>query len=231
MKRFVLLLSLLIPSSLLAQPYSSLLVAYPEALQTSVTGPSAFVYAEADLRSRFVGKFREGKAVLAYRRAGDFYAVATPEHGHAGYVLLTALDVPQVSGAATAPPLRTGYRSPAMARAMSLAVPGGGHLYAGAYGTGSALLLGSAASVITGYYLSARTMEGVCPEGEFCYLETDYDAFKKGISVAAAAWAFGIATSGRAAKRNNRRKGFAAQARLVPDVPSRRARLAVRVRW
>ena len=157
MKRLALLLGLLAPLAAAAQPYDSLRAAYPEAIPTSVTGASAFVYAEADLRSRFVGKFQAGKAVLAYRRAGDFYAVATPERGHVGYVLLTALDVPQVPGAAVAPPLRRGYRSPAMARAVSLAAPGAGHVYAGAYRTGSALLLGSTASVMVGYALSART--------------------------------------------------------------------------
>ena len=230
MKLFILLFSFLIPFAALAQPYDSLLVAYPEALQTSITTASGFLYPEADLESTPTGKFGRGKAVLAYRRAGDFYAVATPKRGHVGYILLTALDVPQVPGAATAPPWRAGYRDPVMARITSLIAPGGGHLYAGAYATGTALFLGSAASVGYGYYLSSRTTKGVCPDDGFCRTETDYSALKKGVGVAAGLWAFGVATAGWAARRANRRRGFTAQARLIPTETGQ-VRLAVRAQW
>lgn len=222
----------LLPSLVLAQSYETLRASYPGAIETTVTSPTAFVYSVPDLSADVVGQFKQGRAVLAYNKQGDFYAVATQERGHVGYMLLTDLDVPQEAGAAVASRRSPDFRDPSVARTMGLVLPGGGHMYAGEEAVGLALLAASGAGFIGGYALSQQTRDFACDEEGFrCEQTTDYTWLGIGSAVALVFWGYGVFDAPRAAHRQNQRLGLTAL--LYPTraghTPS--LALAMRLRW
>ncbi len=210
----VVLLLAALPATSRAQSYETLKAANPGAYETTVRSASAFVYSEPVVGARVVGRYAQGREVLAYNKQSDFYAVATKASGHVGYMLLTDLDVPQEAGAAVAPDRPHLYKDPRTARTTSFALPGGGHIYAGETTKGAAILLASAASFITGYALTENSKEFVCDEEIFfdCATETDYSYLVGGSVVALGFWAIGVLDAPRAARRSNVKNGFAAAA-------------------
>ena len=215
---FVLLLALFgLPLAGYAQPYATLKAGYPGAYETTVKSRAAYVYSEPDLEARVVGRYNRDRALLAYNKLGDFYAVATVERGHVGYVLLTDLNVPQDPGAAVAPQRSPLYKDPGTARTTSFALPGGGHLYAGETAKGAALLIASVGSFIGGYALSNDTEAFTCDENFIsCETSTDYSYLAGGAVVGAVFWALGVLDAPRAARRTNERNGLTAALRPVP---------------
>ena len=185
------------------------------ALETTVTAETAFVYEEPGLEAAVVGRLKEGYAVLAYHKEGDFYAVANASRGHMGYMLLTQLDVPQVAGAAVAPTIQHGRKDPAMARSMSYFFPGGGHLYAGDFGRGALLIGAGLGGIVGGYAL--RRDEIVCEEAT-CVREVDNTSLYVGLALAAVAWAYGVLDADNAAERVNARNGLSSHVYLQPEL-------------
>lgn len=209
MKRVLLLSTGLILASLqagLAQSYETLRASYPDAIETTVRSEAAFIYAEPDVSSRYVGRYKQGKELLAYQRVGDFYAVAVPKEGHLGYMLLTDLAVPQEAGAAVAPLRSSRYRDPSAAQTMALIFPGGGHIYSGELVKGSALLGASLIGVVGGLMLSEDTRTFSCDDQLLnCGYSTDYSYLIGGSAVALAVWIYGILDAPRSARRANAR--------------------------
>lgn len=233
MRLFVVAL-LLCPIAAFGQSFEEIARQYPTALRTHVTGAHAYIYQAPSLDSEVVGRLGQGREVLAYRKLGDFYAVALPQEGHAGYVLLTRLDVPQDPGALTAPERPRDYKDPAAARRMSFVLPGGGHLYADERRKGMALLAVSVAGFVGGYALSAQTTEFQCDDHVLqCQEETDYTMLLYGSAVGLASWIYGILDAPQAARRTNREQGIELQAALLPAAPggALRPALGMRLRW
>lgn len=230
----LLLLCVLLPPALVhAQSFEQIRAAYPEGQTTTVTSQSAYVYADPDLSSRVVGRYNQGRELFAYGPVGDFYAVATPGQGHAGYVLLTDLDVPQTEGAAVAPTRSDAFRDPATAQTLSYAIPGGGHLYAGEMATGATLLGGAVAGIGVGYALAERSREVVCSIEDGCITEINRTPLYVGTALAAGAWLYSVLDAKKAARRANARLGVTAQLRpfSMRTPGSAQFGLAMRVTW
>lgn len=237
MHRLLLVLAFCIPASAFAQDslsYADVQRFYPGALETTVTAASAYIYQAPSLKSPLVGRYNQGKPVLAYRREGDFYAVASAEAGAVGYMLLTVLDVPQVPGAAQPPTIQRGYINPSTATLMSLAIPGAGQIYSGDALQGGAILTLAGGGLIYGFWKTEDSREVVCEDNQFnCTIEKDYSTLAIAGSIAGAAWIYGVLTAANSAKRANRRKGFTTQTSLVPVIDNGTAHLALAftARW
>jgi len=237
MYRLLLLIAFCIPATAFGQDslsYIDVQRYYPGAIETTVTAPSAFIYKAPSLDAPFVGRYNQGKQLLAYRREGDFYAVASPEAGAVGYMLLTVLDVPQVPGAAQPPVMRRGYISPSTATIMSLVIPGSGQLYAGDALRGGAILAVAGGSLMYGLWNAEHSRQFICDENPLdCDVQKDYSTLAITGAVAGAAWLYGVLTAASSARKANERKGFTTEANLVPLIDNGKARLALafRARW
>ena len=122
---------------------------------------------------------------------------------------------------------RPQQKDPTLATILSVLITGGGHMYAGEALKGFGLLFGGAAAVGTGYALRNHTD---------CSTESTYDPFgnpytqticrnkssdlplKVGLATAAACWLYGVFDAGDAARRTNRKNGYAASDRVAPYV-------------
>ncbi|HET6568104.1 MAG TPA: hypothetical protein VFG50_09070 [Rhodothermales bacterium] len=237
MYRLLLLFAFCIPATAFAQDslsYVDVQRYYPGAIETTVTAPSAFIYRAPSLEAPFVGRYNQGKQLLAYRREGDFYAVASPEGGAVGYMLLTVLDVPQVPGAAQPPQIRHGYVSPSTATIMSIAIPGSGQIYAGDAVKGGAILGVAGGSLLLGLWRLEQSSTTVCDTNQVnCKVEKDYSTLAIAGAVAGVAWIYGAVTAANSARQANERKGFTTEASLVPLIYNGETHLglAFRARW
>ena len=185
-----------------AQSYKEIETAYPQLIATTVTDNSGYIYQEADLASAIVGKYSNGRAIIAYRKEGDFYAVANQQKGHLGYMHVANLDLAETSNAALKPVFNVKLKNPRIGLLTSLAAPGAGNIYAGEYAMGITLFIGSVGSYIVGYYKSAQTRDFACFES-VCHVTQDRKALKTGAGVALGIWGFGVLSTHLAIRRKN----------------------------
>lgn len=117
------------------------------------------------------------------------------------------------------------YRDPAMATALSILVPGGGHFYAGETATGATLVATGIGAPLIGLGLTVRSEERVCNDYE-CRTEANLAPLFVGAAVMVGTYVYGIADAGRAADRANRRRGIANSVRVYPTMDLREGRAA-----
>ncbi len=178
-----------------------------------------------------VAVYSKKDTLFAYALHNDFYAIATRQKGHIGYVhkrLLISLD------AGKEPTTEAGYKDPSFAQLWSLFVPGGGHIYSGENGAGVALLLTSLGATAAGYAVAAGSVEAECTSTGRglnytvnCTDNTNWTALYVGVGVSALAWVVGLADARPSAARMNRKHGATAP-RLALYGRGRGAALAVR---
>ena len=153
---------------------------------------------------RIVGKFKVGKEVFVYKQVNDFYAVATPENGHAGYLLAHTLGITPLDPSSNKWVPAKPQKSIAQARILSVALPGAGYIYAEEYGKGITLMLLGMTSLIGGQAISEGTAEFVCRDvvtPDTCSIETDYSAARIGAALYMGMVAIGVWRSGAAVRR------------------------------
>lgn len=98
----------------------------------------------------------------------------------------------------SAPNRSADYKNPRTALLLTVAVPGGGHIYAGETGTGIGTMFVSAAAIGAGAFYSScvwQSGEGTCSKAPL-YV---------GLGIHAANWVFSLLDAPDAARRHNRR--------------------------
>jgi len=116
-----------------------------------------------------------------------------------------------------------GYKSPGTATLIAVAVPGGGHIYAGETATGLGTLFVSGAAVSVGaLYSSCYDSES----GRRC----NYVPLYIGLGVHTGNWLLSLFDADNAARRHNRREGLVARTRLRPTAAPHGAELAYGLR-
>ena len=110
-----------------------------------------------------------------------------------------------------------GLTSRRTATLLSVVVPGGGQIYAGAPVTGGLLLIGAGAALAVGAAASVAASEREpffgCPAP--CW-EFEPSQLRIGAGVAGALWLYGVVDAPAAATRNNRRCGLLATVEVAP---------------
>lgn len=120
--------------------------------------------------------------------------------------VLTLLLASSLGLSATAQPTRSA-KSPAVATALSVVIPGGGQIYAGEPAKGGLILVGSGVALATGIVVAKRDPYFGCPDP--CW-EFDTTPILIGAGVAGAIWLYGVLDAPGAARRANQRNGLAA---------------------
>ena len=123
----------------------------------------------------------------------------------------TAIAQPRRS--APPPQEQAEYKNPGIATAIAVAVPGGGHMYAGETAKGLGTLFVSVAAVSVGaLYSDCYTpREG---GGTRC----NYVPLYIGLGVHGGNWLLSLLDAGNAARRHNRRAGLRSAAQVIPLV-------------
>ena len=216
------------------QSYEDILNGAPEAVVTTLVA-NAFVFDAPAEDGRPVGRFVKGTEVLAYKPQGFFYSVATKAKGFVGYVLVNKLDVEQDPNLVVISPIANAdYREPGKARTLSIAVPGGGQLYAGRERKGAILLAGSLASFVGGYAISLNDTDRVCENEELmtgCRNEINRTGLIAGSVMALGMWAYGIFTAQGDAIKYNEANGIVNKAMLYPTFDQNGLGLAMKITW
>lgn len=116
-----------------------------------------------------------------------------------------------------------GYKSPGTATLIAVALPGGGHMYAGETATGLGTLFVSAASISVGALYSSCYDSG---SGQRC----NYVPLYIGLGVHTGNWLLSLFDADDAARRHNRREGLVSRVRLGPTAAPHGSDLAYGVR-
>ena len=132
----------------------------------------------------------------------------------AGLLALTATAaIAQPRRSAPPPQEQAEYKNPGIATAIAVAVPGGGHMYAGETAKGLGTLFVSAAAVSVGaLYSDCYTPRG--GGGTRC----NYVPLYIGLGVHGGNWLLSLLDAGDAARRHNRRAGLRSAAQVTPLV-------------
>lgn len=124
----------------------------------------------------------------------------------------TASAIAQPRRSAPPPQEQAEYKNPGIATAIAVAVPGGGHMYAGETAKGLGTLFVSVASISVGaLYSDCYTPEG---GGTRC----NYVPLYIGLGLHGGNWLLSLLDAGDAARRHNRRAGLRSAAQVTPVV-------------
>lgn len=216
------------------QSYEDIKRGAPEAVETTLTD-NAFVFNAPAEDARPVGRFVKGTEVLAYKPEGFFYSIATKEKGFVGYILVNKLDVEQDPNLVVVSPISNAdYRDPSRARILSIALPGGGQVYAGREKKGTVILGGAVLGFVGGYAVSLRNTNRICENDELmtgCRNEINRTGLLAGSAVALGFWAYGIFSAQKDAREYNETNGLVKSAMFYPTLNQNGLGLAMKITW